>query len=628
MTPKPTLRAALLVLALLATVAVYWSGLAGPFLLDDFDAIFPLARAQADGLGTWDVLRQAPAHIRLRWLSNASFLASQALSGTAWPPSAFAFKAGNLAIHLACGLLVALLARQVARVAGHEARRAGHVAVIAAALFLLHPLLVSTVLYPVQRMAQLSTLFLLACACAYVHWRARYATLTPAGHARGLLAVLGFALLAFSSKESGALAPLLVLVLEITLFRWPAADSPHRARFDTGFGLACAAPLVLGAVAMGVRWKSILGGYARRDFTLEERLLTEVHVLADYLGQIFLPRPGGMGLMRDDFPIVAAPGVATVAIAALLLAAIIAAIALRRRWPLAALGVLWFFAAHALESTFIALELVFEHRNYLALFGPALLVAAGLSRWPRAGLAAGALLAAALGGLTAQRAHDWRSQDAWLASEVANHPGSLRAGTERMLGHVQRDRPAEAAAERERLATVLPGHAQPVLLKLAFACRSALDLPLFTPDELQRLQAGTVGKDAVHVYAGLRRIAARRCGSQVDHGAFIAATGALAANRAARSNARMRASWWRFAAAARLQVDDWPGVSEAVQAAVQEENNDPRDWLLLAEARARLGDRPGYLAARQRFLALVQGRPGALQGELARVDRLAAPPPR
>lgn len=40
-----------------------------------------------------------------------------------------------------------------------------------------------------------------------------------------------------------------------------------------------------------------------------------------------------------------------------------------KKLPLFALDILWFFAAHSLESTILPLELVHEHRNYLASFG-------------------------------------------------------------------------------------------------------------------------------------------------------------------------------------------------------------------------------------------------------------------
>jgi len=623
---SPAPAALLFVLAALAaTVATYWPGLAGPFLLDDYDAIVPLAAAQAQGATWGDLLAHAPSATRARVLANLSFLASNALAGTPMPPEAFGFKLGNLLIHLACALAVWLLARRVALLAGETPRKAAWIAAIAAALFALHPLLVSTVLYAVQRMAQLSTLFVLLAAHAYLAWRSHYARASTAEHVVGIAAILGYTGLALAAKESGALAPVLILVLELCLFRWPRRDEPTRSRFDTGFGLACAAPIVLGLIYLAVRWPRFLAGYARRDFTLGERLLTEVHVVGGYAGQIALPRPSGMGLLLDDIAIRSTPDAATLALLAAFVAAIAISFALRRRWPLLAAAVLWFFGAHLLESTVVSLELAFEHRNYLALFGPVLGAAFLATRLPlRAAVPLAAAAALALGAMTWQRAQDWRSYATWAASEAANHPGSLRAGTELMLSHVRANRLPEAAAERERIAAALPDHAQPVMLKLAFACRSPLGLRLFTSEELQQLRNGRLGKDAVHVYAGLRDLAARRCGDELDRGAFVVATEALAGNRGSRSNARIRASWWRFAVAARLRTDDWSGVAAALRQALREEDNDPRDWVLLAEAAARLGDRSGYLAARQRFLALMRGQPGPLAEGLARADAAAA----
>src|SRR3546814_17931920 len=42
---------------------------------------------------------------------------------------------------------------------------------------------------------------------------------------------------------------------------------------------------------------------------------------------------------------------------------------LRTRWPLFALGVFLFFAAHFIASNVVGLELAFEHRNHFALIG-------------------------------------------------------------------------------------------------------------------------------------------------------------------------------------------------------------------------------------------------------------------
>src|SRR5699024_4873907 len=50
---------------------------------------------------------------------------------------------------------------------------------------------------------------------------------------------------------------------------------------------------------------------------------------------------------------------------------------LRRRWPALALAVLFYFVGQSLESSTLALELFFEHRNYL----PAMLMFWPLAMW-------------------------------------------------------------------------------------------------------------------------------------------------------------------------------------------------------------------------------------------------------
>lgn len=608
--------------AMALAVLAYWPGLAGPFLLDDFGSVLMLALHQSSGADWLEVLRNAPPPIRGRWLANVTTLVSHAMGGGTLPAQAFAFKAGNLAVHLACGAGVFLLARRVLRLSGEP--RAGVLAAAAAMLFLLHPLLLSTVLYPVQRMAQLSTLFLLLAVYTYVRWREDIESLSRQGSLLRVALCMGCALLAFGAKENGVLAPLLFGAAELSLFRWPAKATRARAHLEPGVGLLIVVPLMLGLVALVLRWPRMMGGYARRDYTLPERVLTQVHALWDYLGQIAWPRIGSMGLFHDDFPLQTQFDLPTALLAAGLAALLAGAIALRRRVPAVAFGVLWFFAAHALESTIISLELVFEHRNYLALFGPALVAAWALGRvrQPRIAIALAVLVAAGLSAQTWRRAQDWRTYDSWTASEAAHHPASLRAGTERMLHLAGRGRPAEASAERERLESALPDHAQPAMLKLAFACAEAQPAVEFTRAEMLSLQRGSANKDAVHVYSSIRDALRRRCKApDWDLLARVAET--LGANPRAGTDRATRANWWRFAAGARLQTSDWSGVRNAVRQVLLAARDDPRDWLLLAEAEARLGNRRGYLEARDGLLRLMGGRPGRLAEQLQRVDALA-----
>ena len=105
------------------------------------------------------------------------------------------------------------------------------------------PLLASTVLYVIQRMAQLATLFLLAGLLCYVMGRQRQVGGQPR---RGLALLLGgfvvFWPLAVLSKENGLLFPLLALVVETFVFRFRGTVATRRFLFGL-FALTVLVPI-------------------------------------------------------------------------------------------------------------------------------------------------------------------------------------------------------------------------------------------------------------------------------------------------------------------------------------------------------------------------------------------------
>jgi len=119
----------------------------------------------------------------------------------------------------------------------------------------------------------------------------------------------------------------------------------------------------------------------------------------------------------------------------LLLGLLATAICTRRRAPLVALGILWFFVSHLLTSNVIALELAFEHRNYLALLGVLLVACDLVLRAPAAArqrVLPAAVLAILVGsaGLTLIRSATW-GDPLLLATElVVENPGSARASAD------------------------------------------------------------------------------------------------------------------------------------------------------------------------------------------------------
>ncbi len=417
---SPAIR--LCLVAALALLA-YLPGLDGPLLLDDRDNL-PHAGALAEGWqGWWETAVGGEAGPLRRPLARLG-LALERAAGL----EVRGHRTMNLLLHLLTGLLLYRVTLALCRTLALPAAQS--TALLAAGLWLLHPQNVSTVLYLVQRMAQLSALFVLAGVLCYLEGRRRLAGGRRGGWWWLLAAFLPLPALAALGKENGALLPLLLLVVESLALRWRGLSGRARCALQGLFLIFLAVPAAAVTLTLWLAPQHLLGGYALRDFTLDERLLSQPRALWLYLSQFLLPLPGPMTLFHDDFAVSRGPFTpATTLPAALALAAVaLLCWRWRRRRPLLALGVFWFLAGHALESTILPLEMVFEHRNYLPM--------AGLT-WPLAALLANALpprrlavtATALLLGLALASGHR-----AWLMADPARlvrhdlrwHPDSLR----------------------------------------------------------------------------------------------------------------------------------------------------------------------------------------------------------
>ncbi|MBU6441168.1 MAG: hypothetical protein KGS28_13140 [Betaproteobacteria bacterium] len=424
---------------------VYWPGRHGSFLFDDYSNLAPL--------GDYGPIHQwwkAVAFITSgfagptgRPLALASFL----LDARNWPASPLPFKLTNVAVHLLCGAVLAGLLRALSRVLGAAPRRAAWVGVLGAGLWLLDPFWVSTTLYVVQRMAMLAALFGLAGLWGYVRGRELLAQgRTRTGYA--LISVsLGLGtLLATLSKENGALVPLLAWVLEACVLSRRLAAPP-------GWGFRAWKLLFLGlpaAVVLGylLRWvPGLWSGYTGgRGFSSWQRLLSETRILWNYLGDIWLARAHDGGLFHDDVAVSTGwlhPWTTLPSAAGLLLLGLLAWRARRAKgpgWAAAGAAVVFFLTGHVLESTWLQLELVFEHRNYLPaalMFWPLAWLAVPedapgprppLCRPSRRWAAAAALALLALFALqTARRAAEWGAPFRQALVWAGEHPDSPRA---------------------------------------------------------------------------------------------------------------------------------------------------------------------------------------------------------
>ena len=423
-----------LALASIVCAVVYWPGLSGPFLFDDPENFAPLG-TWLQGETSWQqvVLGDQPL-----WLSRPLAMATFLLSAALGQGEAFHFKLGNLLIHLACGWLIYAVLRRLLQRDGRLQPHGELAAPVLAILWMLHPLHVSTVLYAVQRMTQLSALFTLLALIAYLHGRS--ALSSKETRRAALLLFLAFPLAVCAgllSKQNAATTPLLCLVVELAYFSRAPGDRKFLGIF---FGLFIILPALCVALALAVRPQALLAGYLEYDFTLMQRLLSQPRALFDYLGQIVLPRGPLMGLYSDDFAIstgLLTPPSTWMALAGLGLISALA-IAVRNRAPSIFAGWFFFLAAHAVESSFLPLDLYFEHRNYLPSVGILLAGVGLLSLLPQQlatnvltprqlVLLASVVAVAGLTFSTLGRSLVWSDKQAIVVQGLKAHPDSLRA---------------------------------------------------------------------------------------------------------------------------------------------------------------------------------------------------------
>ncbi len=343
-------------LILIATVGIYWPGLSSIFLLDDEMNLQKLTEVAEGTSSIWFFTLEGISSQLGRPLALLTF----ALQADAWPINPFVFKYVNLMIHLINGCLIFWLILLITRCMALSEKRGFLLALLTTLVWLLHPLQVSTVLYVVQRMTQLSALFTLVGLLFYLHGRLknRLIWMSIGVVIGGILAVL--------SKENGILLVLYIIVLEATILY--AMPKPRYWRIWSSIFLYF--PLILLAGYFLIDVNGISRSYEIRDFTMGERLLTEAGILIEYLTKIFLLHPYGFGLFHDDYPVSRSLWDISVLIeVSCIIVMLITAILVRRILPVLALGILWFFAGHILESSFVGLMLYFEHRNYLPMLG-------------------------------------------------------------------------------------------------------------------------------------------------------------------------------------------------------------------------------------------------------------------
>lgn len=436
--PNSLVNVLALTLGLALISLLYWPGLHGPFVFDDYLRIlnlvaFPVSAFSFDGL--LNLIRDENGVLIARPLATVTFalnyFIAQGLNDT------FVYKVTNLIIHLANTVSVYWLARLVLGLLDTSEFRRGmprYIPLCAAIVWGIHPIQLTTVLYVVQRMTSLSALFVLLGLIVFLHGRIRVRQQKPYGFlfmTGGLVVGL---VLGFASKENAAVMPLLILVIELVLLQHASDPPACKGGLLTFYGITILLPLIGLITWIILDPGYLLDPYRYREFSLTERLLTQTRVLWYYLQLLALPNIRDLSLSHDDIGLSTGLFAPPSTFAAILgwCAALAAAWIGRKRFPMLAFALLWYLAAHSIESSVVALEIAHEHRNYLPsvgiFVGLAGMAQQAMGRVSTAtAVAVTTALISVLGFVTFSRAAIWSNEEALITSMVAHQLGSARA---------------------------------------------------------------------------------------------------------------------------------------------------------------------------------------------------------
>ncbi len=278
----------------------------------------------------------------------------------------------NILIHIAASLsvyLFTILLFCTPRLAVQSLHlNPNRIALAAALLFLCHPIQIQAVTYIVQRAASLATFFYLSACILYLWSRFKPAP-------KRYWSAVAVTVAAMFAKQTAFTLPLALILLEYFFFPCSYYPLMKRLRFLFPF-------LVTMAIPLGIRSSWVAEAAARGEvaqlaetdlITPFNYLTTQFSVIVTYLRLVFWPT--GFSIYHA-FPLLGFWKLRTILSLALLLLIALTGFLIRKKQPLVAFGISWFFLTLSVESSFLPIRhLIFEHRIYLPMVGVCLVFA-------------------------------------------------------------------------------------------------------------------------------------------------------------------------------------------------------------------------------------------------------------
>jgi len=295
----------------------------------------------------------------------------------------FGYHLFNLAVHLACAVLVwflTLLTLSTPVMKGDKiSKHADLIAFFAGLVFVSHPIQTEAVTYIWQRTASMAAMFYLASLCFYVKSRLLVSTDGHKVRSYYILSLM-MAIMAMFTKENTVTLPLMIVFYEFCFFKVGEDFVFSRMNwlYLSPFLLTIFVIPVTILLTKAQQFQAIQrfvhepGGTSPWHY-----LLTQFRVIVTYIRLLFLPLNQNLDY---DFSIAKSIFAWPVLMSFLFLAGILYwAKQLFLKYRLVSFSIFWFFLTLSLESSVFPLKnVIFEHRLYLPLIGYSMFLVSGV----------------------------------------------------------------------------------------------------------------------------------------------------------------------------------------------------------------------------------------------------------
>jgi protein O-mannosyl-transferase len=268
----------------------------------------------------------------------------------------------NFLFHFVNGILVLVLAERIFRHVEETPQRRWQYAGLAAAFFLVHTVQTESVTYISSRSELLSTFFYLSGLLLFVLWpRQRIGFLCS-------LAVGVAYFFGLGSKETVITLPASILVYDfLFLSKGEFRPIASRWRFYVTYVVGAGAVMYY-LLFVDISLRGSIGANVPGNLPTSHYFLTELRVIARYIRLLFLP--WGLNLDYDFRPSTSIFEPYVILSFLFLCSLVVLAWMLRRRQPVFAFSIFWFFITLSPTSSVVPIaDVIFEHRLYLPLIG-------------------------------------------------------------------------------------------------------------------------------------------------------------------------------------------------------------------------------------------------------------------